>query len=176
MSFVIPRLRSRGTSRCLIDLYTFNYGYMGSRTTGNGAACSMIAGPSWKGDKPEGIAKVFQSETDLSIAAIRTQLFNAADLNFLLQFTPPTGPAEVEVPLRARFAQIGVEAGKPFAVEKLTPEKAELEAAMKHGIETIKQKVGTLGTEENGWRVTLNGFGDRQAYAGDWLLLSLIHI
>jgi hypothetical protein len=210
--------KSRYFSVQLIDLYTFNYGYMGSRTTGSGAACYMIAGPSWKGDKPEGIAKVFQSETDFSIAAIRTQLFNAADienvkkiqagyrglplskflnkpspaapeiawpkidkqladsdpfgyLNFLLQFCPPTGPAEVETPLRARFAKVGIEAGKPFAADKLTPEqKAELAAAMKSGIEKIKQKVATLGSEENGWRVTLNGFGDRQAYAGDWLL------
>ncbi|MGH6935887.1 MAG: DUF1254 domain-containing protein, partial [Methylocella sp.] len=64
----------------LIDMYTFNYGYMGSRTTGNGAACHMIAGPGWKGEKPEGIGKVFRSETDFSIAVIRTQLFNAADI------------------------------------------------------------------------------------------------
>ena len=41
---------------------------------------------------------------------------------------------------------------------------------MKSGIEKIKQKVATLGSEANGWRVTLNGFGDRQAYNGDWLL------
>jgi hypothetical protein len=77
----------------------------------------------------------------------------------------------VEVPLRARFAKIGVEAGKPFAVDKLTPDqKAELEAAMNSGIEKIKQRVETLGTDVNGWRVTPNAFGDRQAYAGDWLL------
>jgi hypothetical protein len=40
----------------------------------------MIAGPSWKGEKPEEIAKVFQRETDFSIAAVRTQLFNPADI------------------------------------------------------------------------------------------------
>ena len=44
-----------------------------------------------------------------------------AYLNFVLQFCPPTGPAAVEIPLRARFAKIGVEAGKPFPVDKLTP-------------------------------------------------------
>jgi hypothetical protein len=211
--------KSRYFSVQLVDMYTFNYGYMGSRTTGNGAACFMIAGPSWKGKKPEGIVKVFQSETDFSIAIIRTQLFNPADLenvkkiqagyrgltlsqfqnkpapptapeiawpeidkkladsdpftylNFVLQFCPPTGPAEVEVPLRARFAKIGVEAGKPFEIDKLTPEqKAGLQAAMKSGMEKIKQKVATLGTDVNGWRVTLNGFGDRAAYKGDWTL------
>ena len=72
--------KSRYFSVQLIDMYTFNYGYMGSRTTGNDAACYMIAGPSWKGEKPEGIAKVFQSETDFSIAAVRTQLFNPTDI------------------------------------------------------------------------------------------------
>lgn len=211
--------KSRYFSVQLVDMYTFNYGYMGSRTTGNGAACYMIAGPGWKGEKPEGIAKVFQSETDFSIALIRTQLFNPADienvkkiqaghrgmtlsqfenkpappaapeiewpkidkkladsnpftyLNFVLQFCPPTGPAEVEDPMRARLAKIGVEAGKPFEIDKLTPEqKAGLQAAMKSGIEKIKQKVATLGTDVNGWRVTLNGFGDRAAYKGDWTL------
>jgi hypothetical protein len=46
----------------------------------------------------------------------------------------------------------------------------EVEAGMKSGVEKIKQKVTTLGTDVNGWRVTLNGFGDRQAYGEDWLL------
>jgi hypothetical protein len=209
--------KSRYFAVQLVDMYTFNYGYMGSRTTGNGAACVMIAGPEWKGEKPEGIAKVFQSETDFSIAGFRTQLFNQADidnvrkiqagyrgltlsqfqnkpappaapeiqwpkidkqmadsgpfayLNFILQFCPPTGPAEVEVPMRARFAKIGVEAGKPFAADKLSPEeKAALESGMKSGIEKIKQKIPDLGKDENGWRVALNAFGDRQVYAGDW--------
>jgi hypothetical protein len=76
----------------------------------------------------------------------------------------------VEAQMRARFAGIGIEVGKPFAVDKLTPEqKAELKAGMKNGIEKIKQQVATFGTDENGWRVTLDGFGDRKAYAGHWL-------
>ena len=203
----------------LVDMYTFNYGYMGSRTTGNGAGCHMIAGPSWKGEKPEGIGKVFRSETDFSFAIIRTQLFNPADienvkkiqagyraltlskfqnkpapsaapgitwpkidkkladadpfayLNFVLTLCPPTGPAAVEAPMRARFAKIGIEAGKPFSVAKLTPEqKTELEMGMKGGLEKIKQTVGKLGKDENGWRVATKGFGDRQMYAGDFAL------
>jgi hypothetical protein len=64
----------------LIDMYTFNYGYIGSRATGNGAGCYMVAGPSWKGDTPAGIAKVFTSETDFGLAIYRTQLFNAGDI------------------------------------------------------------------------------------------------
>jgi hypothetical protein len=209
--------KSRYFSVMLVDMYTFNYGYMGSRSTGNGAACNMIAGPGWKGEKPEGIAKMFRSETDFSTAVIRTQLFNPADienvkkiqagyrgqtlsqfqnktapppapeiawpklnkqmadsepfayLNFVLQFCPPTGPAKLEIPMRTRFAKIGVEAGQPFAVDKLTPEeKTALESAMKSGLEKIKEKIPDLGKDENGWRVALNAFGDRQNYAGDW--------
>lgn len=211
--------KSRYFSVQLVDMYTFNYGYMGSRTTGNGAACHMIVGPGWTGEKPKGIGQVFRSETDFSLAIIRTQLFDSADLanvtriqagyraeplskfqgkpappaapavewpkidkaladanpfaylNFVLQLAPPTGPASVEAPMRARFAKIGIEAGKPFAVGSLTPEqKAEVAAGMKSGLEKIKQKVGALGTEENGWRVATHGFGDRQAYAGDFTL------
>ncbi len=36
----------------LVDMYSDNYGYMGSRTTGNGAGCYMVAGPNWKGEAP----------------------------------------------------------------------------------------------------------------------------
>jgi uncharacterized protein (TIGR03000 family) len=211
--------KSRYYSVQLIDMYTFNYGYMGSRTTGNGAGTYMVAGPNWKGEKPEGIAKVFRCETDFSFAVFRTQLFNPADidnvkkvqagykaqtlsaflktpappaapeitwptidkklaetdpfayLNFILQFCPPVGPADVEKPLRARFAKISIEAGKPFSVDKLTPErKAELEEGIKGALAKIKQKVATLGKDENGWRVATSGFGDRAAYKGDWTL------
>jgi hypothetical protein len=73
--------KSRYFSLQLVDMYTFNFGYMGSRTTGNDAACAMITGPNWKSDKPEGMVQVFQSETDFSFAIIRTQLFNSADID-----------------------------------------------------------------------------------------------
>lgn len=64
----------------LVDMYTANFGYAGSRTTGNGAGCFMIAGPRWTGKTPPGITKVFRCETDFGCALIRTQLFDAADL------------------------------------------------------------------------------------------------
>jgi hypothetical protein len=64
----------------LVDLYTDNYGYMGSRTTGNGAGCYAVAGPDWKGETPKGVKKVFRSETQLTLVIYRTQLFNPADM------------------------------------------------------------------------------------------------
>ena len=65
----------------LVDMYTDNYGYMGSRTTGNGAGCYMVAGPGWQGDQPPGVAKIFRSETQFSLVIYRTQLFNPADMD-----------------------------------------------------------------------------------------------
>ena len=59
----------------LIDMYTFNYGYIGSRATGNGAGCYVVAGPDWHGETPPGIDKVFHSETQFGLAIYRTQLF-----------------------------------------------------------------------------------------------------
>ncbi len=73
--------RGRYYSVQLVDLYTFNVGYIGSRATGNGAGCYMVAGPSWKGTTPAGIAKVFPLETEFGMAIYRTQLFNPADID-----------------------------------------------------------------------------------------------
>jgi hypothetical protein len=201
----------------LTSQYTFNFGYIGSRATGNGAGCYAVAGPNWKGETPAGIKKMFRSETEFAAAVYRTQLFNPADmenvkktqagykvqtlsqflnqptpppspevkwpkidkklaeadpfryLNFLLQFAPPIGPAAVEEPLRARFAKIGIEAGKPFPLGEFTAEqKADLEMGVKSGIAKIRQQVEELGKSENGWRVATTGFGDRAAMNGDW--------
>lgn len=72
---------SRYFSIQLVDMYVFNYGYMGTRTTGNGAACYMVAGPGWDGEVPPGISKVFRCETPFSLFVFRTQLFGADDID-----------------------------------------------------------------------------------------------
>jgi hypothetical protein len=93
----------------LTDMYSFNYGYIGSRATGNDAGCYLVSGPDWKGEKPGGIAKVFASETQFSLGIYRTQLFDASDIvnvmkiqdgyraqtlsAFLEQPAPPAPPA-----------------------------------------------------------------------------------
>lgn len=61
--------------------YSFDYGYVGSRATGNDASCYMIAAPDWKGESPAGIKKTFRSETQFGLVIYRTQLFNAADMS-----------------------------------------------------------------------------------------------
>lgn len=198
MVLTVPKIeKNRYFSFQLIDLYTFNFDYIGSRTTGNNGGAYMIAGPGWKGDKPEGITKVFQSETEFVLAIGRTQLFDEGDLenvkkiqekyilqplsaflntepkvkaeaidygakitpelkkksfesfniitpltselekksietfnilNFLLRFCP-TDPSETE--LMARFAKIGIGAGKKIDTTQLSQEVLK---AMKEGI------------------------------------------
>jgi hypothetical protein len=64
----------------LIDAYTHNFDYIGSRATGNGGGSYMVVGPGWKGDPPDGVEKVFQSETQFALAVYRTQLFSPDDL------------------------------------------------------------------------------------------------
>ncbi len=64
----------------LTDANTFNYGYMGSRTTGAEAGDYMVVGPDWNGATPQQIKQVFRSTTPFSAIIFRTQLFNAEDL------------------------------------------------------------------------------------------------
>jgi hypothetical protein len=64
----------------LVDMYTYNFDYMGSRTTGNNGGNFLIAGPGWKGETPAGITKVFHCETKFALAIFRTQLFGPEDM------------------------------------------------------------------------------------------------
>ena len=64
----------------LIDAYTFNFDYIGSRATGNDAGSYLIAGPNWNGEAPAGIKKVIKAETQFVLALYRTQLFNPEDI------------------------------------------------------------------------------------------------
>src|SRR6266581_5699537 len=73
--------KSRYYSVMLCDGNTFNYGYIGSRSTGPDAGDYLVVGPDWKGETPVGIKKVFRSSTQFSVAAYRTQLFNPEDMS-----------------------------------------------------------------------------------------------
>lgn len=92
----------------LIDGNTYNFGYIGTRTTGTEAGDYLVVGPDWKGGTPAGIEKVFLSTTPFTLALIRTQLFNPGDMPnvenvqsgyklrplsaFLKQPAPPAAP------------------------------------------------------------------------------------
>ena len=75
-----PIESSRYYSVQLVDLYTYNSDYLGTRATGNGGGNFLIAGPGWNGTAPPGITKVVKADTDFLLALYRTQLIDAADI------------------------------------------------------------------------------------------------
>jgi hypothetical protein len=212
---VPPIEKERYFSVQLIDLYTFNFDYIGSRATGNGGGNFLIAGPGWKGDTPKSVNKVIRAETELVLAAYRTQLFNPGDLdnvkkvqagyqaqplstflgqpapkaapaidfikpltpaqqrtspeffnilNFVLQFCP-THPSEKE--LMARFAKIGVGAGKTFDASKLSP---ELKKAIEEGMADAWADFASLKKRVDGGEVTSGDvFGTREYLKNNYL-------
>ncbi|SFO86025.1 Uncharacterized conserved protein [Mesorhizobium sp. NFR06] len=193
----------------LVDLYTYNFDYIGSRTTGNDGGSFLIAAPGWKGKPPKGVTKVIRSQTELVLGIYRTQLFRPGDLdnvkkiqagykaeplsaflgqpapaaapaidftkplvpdqqktspqvfnilNFVLQFCA-TDPSETD--LMARFAKIGVSAGKAFDVNTLS---SNMKTAIEQGtadawaeLANLKKKIDArevtsgdlLGTREH---------------------------
>ncbi len=77
----LPKIeKNRYYTGQLIDLYTFNFAYLGTRAFGNDGGVFMIAGPGWKGETPKGVKAVLTSETEFAYLLFRTQLFNPADL------------------------------------------------------------------------------------------------
>ena len=115
---VPPIEQDRYYSLQFVDLYTYNVDYVGSRTTGNGGGKYLLAGPNWKGPKPEGIDRVIRSDTDLALVLYRTQLLGPSDLEqvkkiqdgyqvaplsvFLNQPSPPPAPPIDFVPPLSR--------------------------------------------------------------------------
>jgi hypothetical protein len=78
----VPQVeKKRYYSVQLTDMYSFNYGYIGSRATGSDPGCYMVAGPDYNGETPAGIRKAFRSETQFGLIIYRTQLFNAGDMD-----------------------------------------------------------------------------------------------
>ncbi|WP_394329535.1 DUF1254 domain-containing protein [Mycobacteroides abscessus] len=115
---VPPIEKDRYYSIQFIDAYTYNFAYVGSRTTGNGGGTFLLAGPGWSGEKPAGIDEVIRSDSEFAFALYRTQLFGPDDIDnvkmiqagytmeplsaFLGQQAPQAAPTvEFPVPLSA---------------------------------------------------------------------------
>jgi hypothetical protein len=64
-----------------VDTYTFNFDYLGTRSSGSEAGKYLVAGPNWSGEVPEGINRVVKSETEFINLLYRTQLFNPSDID-----------------------------------------------------------------------------------------------
>jgi hypothetical protein len=204
----MPKIeKSRYYVAQLVDLQTFNFGYLGTRAFGNDGGDFLIAGPGWEGEKPAGVRAVVRCETEFAYALIRTQLYNPDDfknvvqtqdgyqvrtlssylgqptpvaapvlnwpqpsadmtegpalfafLNFLLQFCP-VHPSEKE--LMARFAMLGIGAGKAFDLDKYSPDvKQAIEAGV---VEVWKVDFAGLMAQVNTGEInSANVFGTRE--------------
>jgi hypothetical protein len=137
----------------LEDGNCFNYGYIGSRATGNEAGDYMVVGPDWKGETPPGIKKVFHSTTQFSAGAYRTQLFNPADmpnvikvqsgykvqpLSAFLKQPPPAAPVINFPKIDKELAKTGFFEYLAFQLQFAPPGPEEKE---------IREKLARLGVE-----------------------------
>ena len=79
--FTVPAVdKGRYYSLQFIDMYTFNFAYVGSRATGNGAGSFLLAGPT--GTATSGDRKAGDPVRDrFAFVLFRTQLFNPADID-----------------------------------------------------------------------------------------------
>ncbi len=69
----------------LVDLYTHNVDFLGTRQDGNDGGSFLIAGPDWQGATPAGIKRTVHMETQLAFSQFRTQLFGPDDLDNVKQ-------------------------------------------------------------------------------------------
>jgi len=136
----------------LVDSNTYNYGYIGSRATGNDPGSYMVVGPDWQGAKPKGIKKIFTSSTPFSVAIYRTQLFNPEDLPNVIKVQDGY---KVE-PLSAFLKQPAPAAAPTIDFSPATTEGIKenfwsyLDAALEYVPETdmdkdIRNKLATIG-------------------------------
>ncbi|MBP2453473.1 DUF1254 domain-containing protein [Mycolicibacterium lutetiense] len=114
-----------------MDQYMYNFDYVGSRTTGNNAGKYLLAGPSWKGEKPAGIDKVIRSDTEFAFVAYRTQLFGASDLDNVKAIQAQYGAEPL-----SKFEGKPAPAAAP-AVDFVVPQSAEEERKSPQFFETL---------------------------------------
>jgi hypothetical protein len=76
-----PIEKHRYYSLQLVDLYTHNVDYLGTRVDGNDGGDFLITGPGWKGEVPNSIKRVVEIPTALAMGLVRTQLLSPDDLD-----------------------------------------------------------------------------------------------
>ena len=64
----------------IIDMFTHNIDYVGTRKTGFDRGAYLFAGPGWNGEVPDGISKVIRSEGNFLLALGRTQVYGPGDV------------------------------------------------------------------------------------------------
>lgn len=80
----VPEIKDRYYSVQLVDMFTNNFAYIGTRATGTDAGSYVIAGPQWKGVQPVDAKAVFRSESNFVYCIIRTQVDGPKDVPAVL--------------------------------------------------------------------------------------------
>lgn len=160
--------RTRYYSVMLCDGNTFNYGYIGSRATGSDAGDYMVVGPNWQGATPPGIKKVFQSSTQFSAAAFRTQLFNPADM---------PNVEKVQAGYKVQSLSAYLKQPAPPAAAAIDFPKANAELVKKNFFEYLDfaLQFAPAGLEERGIREKLARIGVGPGKTFDFKDLPLAH-
>jgi len=76
----VPEIENRYYSVQLVDMFTHNFDYIGTRATGTEAGSYVIAGPQWEGTKPADAKAVLQSESSFVYCIIRTEVGGTDDV------------------------------------------------------------------------------------------------
>jgi hypothetical protein len=72
--------KSRYFSLQFVDLYGYNFAYVGTRSTGNSGGKFLLAGPRWSGQLPPGVTRMVRTDTDFTLVTYRTQVFGPSDI------------------------------------------------------------------------------------------------
>ena len=77
----VPKVENRYYSVQLVDMFTHNFGYIGTRATGGEAGSFVVAGPEWRGSQPSAAKGVFRSESGFAYCIIRTEARGPNDVD-----------------------------------------------------------------------------------------------
>jgi hypothetical protein len=136
----------------MVDWNTFNFGYIGSRATGNAAGDFLVVGPDWKGQAPAGIKGVLRSSSQFAIAIIRTQLFGPDDMKNV---------AKIQDGYQVRPLSAFLKQPAPPAAAAMDFPKANAELAKENffGLLEFVMQVAPPGPEEKDIRAKLARIG-----------------
>jgi hypothetical protein len=152
----------------LTDANTFNYGYIGSRSTGTEAGDYMVVGPDWKGETPPRIKQVFHSTTPFTVIIFRTQLFGASDMPNVVK---------IQAGYKVQPLSSFLKQPAPPAPPTINYLKADAEIAKKEFWEVLDfaLQYSPAGPEEVGIRTKLASIGIGPGKTFDMKDLSLVH-
>lgn len=138
-----------------VDLYTWNFAYLSARASGSSGGRFLLAGPSWKGALPKGVAKVIQGDTEFVLAIFRTQFTDEGDLvnvkKIQAQYTAQTlsnyvGKPAAETAPAVEFPPFDSEKAKSLAFFEYVAFLLKF-CPLRAADDAIRERIATIGVE-----------------------------